>query len=131
MVLPRSARGRVVHRSGRRAAAGRRWSAGGALSPPWRDWPIGALGGLEALIISLELGIADDRLDEGPAQPFVTLLGDPAVPGLAARGIGRGHQPSVGGELTGRTEAANVVDLGINQPGEELADARQAFLIFL
>src|SRR5579883_3536693 len=60
---------------------------------------VGAFGRLQALVIGLEIRIAGDRrrhrLDEGPAQPFVALLDDPAVTGLAARGIGRGHEPGI------------------------------------
>lgn len=45
---------------------------------------------------------------------------------LATGGIGRWHKPGVGSKLPGIAEAADVVDLGIDQPGEELANAGEA-----
>ncbi len=79
------------------------------------------------LVLGAQLWIAGDgrcyRLDEGPAQPLVALLDDLAVEGLAAGGIGRGHKPGIGGKLLRLAEPRYVVDLRIDQPGEELADA--------
>jgi len=48
------------------------------------------------------------------------------VPGLATRSVGRGHQPGICRQFGGRAEAGDVVDLGVDQPGEKLADSGDA-----
>ena len=81
---------------------------------------------LQMFVLGAKLRVCRDGrlngLDKRLAQPLVALLDNLAVVSLAARRIGRGHKSGIGGQLLRIAETADVVNLGVDQPGEELRD---------
>jgi hypothetical protein len=77
----------------------------------------------QALACGMLAQAQDGRLREGPRAVDIADRTATRAQALAGGRLGAGDQPGGGGEVLDAREAADVVDLGADRQGEDLADA--------